>query len=64
MLLRHSNDRVTRKQYIKPPMIEAIAAMQRFSRTFSALEKPKLLPSCSPKPPKEAEVKAEGPWVQ
>jgi hypothetical protein len=64
MVLRHSNDRVARKHYIKPPTIEAIAAMQRFSRTFSALEKPKLLHSCSPKPAKEAEGKTKGPWAQ
>ena len=30
MILRHSNDRVTRKHHIKPPSIEAVAAMQRF----------------------------------
>lgn len=64
MVLRHSNDRVTRKHYIKPPTIEAIAAMQRFSETFSALEKPKLLPSCSPEPAKEAEGTTVAPWVQ
>src|SRR5580765_2158415 len=31
----------------KPPAIEAIAAKQRFSRMFSAIEEPKLLPGCS-----------------
>src|ERR1035438_6789136 len=48
MVLRHSNDRVTRKHYIKPPTLEAIAAMRRLSETLLALEKPKMLPNCSP----------------
>jgi hypothetical protein len=34
MVLRHSNDRVTRKHYIKPPTLEAIAAMRRLSETI------------------------------
>ena len=46
--LRHSNDRVTRKHYIKPPSIEAVSAMQRLSDTLPAMEKPQLLPNCSP----------------
>jgi integrase len=34
MILRHANDRVTRKHYIKPPTLEAIAAMRRLSESF------------------------------
>ena len=49
MALRHSNDRVTRKHYIKPPTLEAIAAMRRLSETLLALDKPKMLPNCSPR---------------
>lgn len=64
MVLRHSNDRVTRKHYIKPPSIEAVSAMQRLSDMLTTLEKPKLLPNCSPNGPKEAEVGAEISWVQ
>ncbi len=48
MILRHTNDRVTRKRYIKPPSIEAIAAMRRLSETLLTLEGSKLLPNCSP----------------
>ena len=64
MVLRHSNDRVTRKHYIKPPTLEAMAAMRRLSETLLALDKPKMLPNCSPDGPKEAEVGAEVHWVQ
>lgn len=64
MVLRHSNDRVTRKHYIKPPTIEAIAAMRRFSETFSAMEKPKLLPSCSPEAREEVKGTTVAPWLQ
>jgi len=64
MVLRHSSDRVTRKHYIKPPTIEAIAAMRRFSETFSAMEKPELLPTCSPKGQGETNRTADAHWVQ
>jgi len=64
IVLRHSNDRVTRKHYIKPPTLEAIAAMRRLSETLLALDKPKLLPNCSPEDPKEVERTAETQWVQ
>jgi hypothetical protein len=48
MILRHTNDRVTRKHYIKLP---PITAMRRLSKTLSALESSKLLPNCSPQAP-------------
>jgi hypothetical protein len=59
-----ANDRVTRKRYIKPPTIEAIAAMRRFSETFSALEKPKLLSSCSPEARKDVKGTTVASCVQ
>jgi integrase len=64
MILRHSNDRVTRKHYIKPPTPEAIAAMKKLSETLSALEKPKLLPNCSPGASQRVEGTEEVRWVQ
>jgi integrase len=64
MVLRHTNDRVTKKHYIKPPSSEAMAAMRQLSETLSALGKPKLLPSCSPEDPKESEGLVETRWVQ
>ncbi|MGO9575994.1 MAG: tyrosine-type recombinase/integrase [Terriglobales bacterium] len=64
MVLRHSNDRVTRKHYIKPPTLEAIAAMRRLSETLLALDKPKMLPKCSPEPQKEVEGTVEARWLQ
>lgn len=44
MILRHSNDRVTRKHHIKPPSIEAVSAMQRLSDRLTTMQKPQLLP--------------------
>ena len=38
MILRHTNDRVTRKHYIKPALVEAIAAMRRLSEALSKVE--------------------------
>jgi len=64
MILRHSNDRVTRKHYIKPPTLEAIAAMKKLSETLSAIEKPKLLPKCSPEASEGAQGTEEVRWVQ
>jgi integrase len=64
MILRHSNDRVTRKHYIKTPTVEAIAAMKRLSETLSAIEKSKLLSNCSPDESKRAEGTEEVRWVQ
>jgi integrase len=63
MVLRHSNDRVTRKHYIKPPSIEAVSAMQRLSDTLTSMQRPPLLPSCSPDATKEAESGAQATWV-
>jgi len=56
-----TNDRVTRKHYIKPP---SIAAMRQLSETLSALPKPKLLPNCSPKGPEESISMAKAGWIQ
>lgn len=64
MILRHANDRVTRKHYIKPPTLEAIAAMRRLSESFSALEKPSLLPTCSPEHPSTHKETTTVEWVQ
>jgi hypothetical protein len=55
---------VTWKHYIKPPTLEAIAAMKTLSETLSAIEKPKLLPNCSPEASEEAEGTEEVRWVQ
>ena len=43
LVLRHSNDRVTRKHYIKPPSTEAVSAAQRLSDTLTTMQKPRLL---------------------
>jgi integrase len=64
MVLRHSNDRVTRKHYIKPPTLEAIAAMRQLSETLLVLDKRKMLPNCSPEGPREAKGIADTRWVQ
>jgi integrase len=47
MVLRHTNDRVTRKHYIKPPSIEAVMTMRQLSETLTRTH---LLPICSPEP--------------
>jgi len=63
MVLRHSNDRVTRKHYIKPLTLEAIAAMRRLSETiphWTTRNAPQLLPESS----ERVEGGAEIPWVQ
>jgi integrase len=64
MVLRHSNDRVTRKHYIKPPSVEAITAMRQLSKTFSTITAPKLLPICFPEPAQGAERTEQARWVQ
>src|SRR5438270_9009803 len=64
MILRHANDRVTRKHYIKPPTIEAIAAMRRLSESFSAIERPDLLPTCSPSGQNAVQKTPNLDWVQ
>jgi len=63
MILRHANDRVTRKHYIKPPSLEAIAAMRRLSEFFSSIEKPELLPTCSPESPSTTQETTSVEWV-
>jgi hypothetical protein len=64
MILRHANDRVMRKHHIKPPTLEAIAAMRRLSETFSAIENPVLLPTRSPDGPSPAEKTTAVEWIQ
>jgi integrase len=64
MILRHTNDRVTRKHYIKPPSLEAITAMRRLSETFSKVETPKLLPTNAPQPAESDGERVEGQWLQ
>lgn len=64
MILRHSNDRVTRKHYIKPPSIEAVSAMQRLSDTLTTMQKPQLLPNCSPDVGKQGQTQVASRWVQ
>ena len=67
MILRHTNDRVTRKHYIKPAPVEAITAMRQLSDTFSKVETPKLLandPQNAPQTPESVEARAESEWVQ
>jgi hypothetical protein len=64
VFLPGSNDRVTRKHYIKPPTLEAIAAMRRLSETLLALDKLKMLPNSSPEGPKEIEGTADAQWIQ
>jgi integrase len=64
MVLRHSNDRVTRKHYIKPPSAEAVSAMRRLSETLSTLEVSALLPNCSPEAQQGFERGTDRKWVQ
>ena len=68
MILRHTNDRVTRKHYIKPAPVEAIAAMRQLSDTFSKVETPRLVPTNAPQnapqTPELDEQGADGQWVQ
>jgi integrase len=64
MVLRHSNDRVTRKHYIKPPSVEAVAAMRRLSEVFLKLKRPEMVPNCSPEVSKESKHDSKVHWVQ
>ena len=67
MILRHTNDRVTRKHYIKPAPVEAIAAMRQLSETFAKVEAPKLLandPQNAPQSAESEELRADGKWLQ
>ena len=45
MILRHTNDRVTKKHHIKPPSLESTMAMQQLSETFSNRERSNCIPS-------------------
>jgi len=68
MILRHTNDRVTRKHYIKPAPVEAIVAMRQLSETFSKVETPRLPPINDPQnAPQTAELdeqRADAQWLQ
>jgi len=64
MILRHSNDRVTQKHYIKPPCIKAVYAMHRLSDTLTTMQKPQLLPNCSLVVGKQGEAEVASRWVQ
>jgi len=67
MILRHTNDRVTRKHYIKPAPVEAIAAMRQLSEAFSKVETPKLLanaPQNSPQTVESGEPTTGSKWLQ
>jgi len=55
---------MTPKHYIKLPTLEAIAALRRLSEALLALDKPRMLPNCSPEGSKEAEGTADVDWVQ
>ena len=43
MILRHTNDRVTHKHYIKPAPVEAVSPTRQLAETFSKVETPQLL---------------------
>ncbi len=45
-------------------LIGAVAAMRRLSESFSAIEQPRLLPTCSPESPSTAQKKTSVEWVQ
>jgi integrase len=68
MILRHTNDRVTRKHYIKPAPVEAIVAMRQLSETFSRVEPPKPLPAnapqIAPQTPESDQHQQEPQWLQ
>ena len=64
MILRHTNDRVTRKHYIKPPSIEARAAMQVLSEAFSSLGGVKLLPKIAPQTSQKATETIDASTIQ
>jgi hypothetical protein len=49
MILRHANDRVTRKHYIKPPTLEAIAAREAPVREFFVAPKAGFAPRLFPR---------------
>jgi len=64
MILRHANERVTRKHYIKPPSIEARAAMRLLSEAFSNVGSVKLLPKIALQTSQKSEDATGASWVQ
>jgi len=64
MILRHANDRVTRKHYIKPPTLESNRRHETAIESFSAIEKPGFLPICSPENPSTSQETTSFEWVQ
>jgi integrase len=64
VILRHTNERVTRKHYIKPPSIEARAAMRLLSEAFSNVGSVKLLPKIAPQTSQKSEDATGASWVQ
>jgi len=64
MILRHTNERVTRKHYIKPPLIEARTAMLLLSEAFSNVGSIKLLPRIAPQPSQKSEDASGARWMQ
>jgi len=64
MILRHTNDRVTRKHYIKPPSTEARAAMRLLSDGFSSLGGVKLLPKTAPQTSQKATETIDASTIQ
>jgi integrase len=64
MILRHSNDRVTRKHYIKPPSADAVSAMQLLSDTLTTMQRPQLLPNCSPDVGIGKKTEMSSRWLQ
>ena len=64
MILRHTNERVTRKHYIKPPSAESRAAMRLLSVAFSNVGSIKLLPKIAPQTSQKSEDANGASWVQ
>ena len=62
MILRHTNQRVTRKHYIKPPSIEARAAMLLLSEAFSNVGSVKLLPKIAPQTSQKLDDATGASW--
>jgi integrase len=64
MILRQTNERVTRKHYIKPPSIEARAAMRPLSEAFSNVGSVKVLPKTAPQTSQKLQEATGANWVQ
>jgi integrase len=64
MILRHTNERVTRKHYIKPPSIETRAAMRLLSEAFSNVGSVKLLPRIAPQTSQKSQEATRASLVQ